>query len=372
MKLTSDDVCFNWTPLYHDMGLVNNYFLCLARGVPLVMLRPTDFVKRPGLWLRGLSTSGATVTWSPNFGYALAATRTSPSELTGVDLSHVRAFWNAAERIHLDTVERFYDRFAPYGVAREALKTNFGCAENVGGATFSAVDGPAVHERISRNVLYRHHVARPVGDGDPDGLGVMGVGRASPGLRVHIRNRAGRHLSDGEVGEIVLETPSHMEAYLADAKTTRRVLLGEFLKTGDVGYLRNGELFWLGRNRERIVVRGKKFDPSDLERVLLEIPGLRPGCFAAFGVDDETLGTQRLVVVSEVQHPLVRSKAELGEEVRDKLARELGVPVGDAVLVEPGTLTKTSSGKRRHRYFRDLYLQGGLTPSRSDPAARVS
>jgi fatty-acyl-CoA synthase len=151
MRLSADDRCFNWTPLYHDMGLVNNFLVCLARGVPLAMLEPHDFVRNPVLWLQGLHRTGATVTWSPNFGFALAAQRASDADLAGVHLGGVRAFWNAAERIHLETMQRFQARFAAYGVREDALKANFGCAENVGGATFSAPDGRFVVERVDRN-----------------------------------------------------------------------------------------------------------------------------------------------------------------------------------------------------------------------------
>src|SRR5207249_519267 len=159
---TERDVCFNWTPLYHDMGLVNNFLLCLHAGVPLALLGPTDFVKRPSLWLRGLSATGATLTWSPNFGFALAAQRIQDAELEGVHLEGVRAFWNAAERIHLNTMQSFLSRFQKVGVQPDALKTNFGCAENVGGATFSNPAGAYVVEHVDEELLHTKGLAEPV------------------------------------------------------------------------------------------------------------------------------------------------------------------------------------------------------------------
>src|SRR5262245_8723619 len=160
MALSPDDVCVNWTPLYHDMGLVNNFLLCLTRGVPLVMLSPYEFIRRPALWLRCLSDTRATITWAPNFGFAVTSQRAADNELDGVRLDSVRAFWNAAERIHLETLEAFHSRFAGLGVRYEALKTNFGCAENIGGATFSALDGPARHEVIDRRLFEERGIAR--------------------------------------------------------------------------------------------------------------------------------------------------------------------------------------------------------------------
>ena len=367
MRLTESDVCFNWTPLYHDMGLVNNFLLCLAKGVPLVMQKPQEFVKRPASWLRGLAETGATLTWAPNFGFALATERIRDDEIDGVRLDRVRAFWNAAERVHLETIEEFSARFASFGVRREAMKTNFGCVENVGGATFSDVDGSFPVEHVDVRALQAKRVAQPTAAGAATEV-VIGVGRANPGMEIVILSRDGRALDDGHVGEIALRTPSRMLGYLGDSKATRRALFGELLRTGDLGYLRGGELFWVGRARERITVRGKKIDPSEFEPVLFAISGLRAGCFAAFGVDDQEQGTERIVVVAEVREPLTRDAKAICTEIREQAFRKLDVGVSEVVLVAAGTLTKTSSGKRRHRHFRRLYLERKLAPLASGPA----
>jgi acyl-CoA synthetase (AMP-forming)/AMP-acid ligase II len=358
MALATEDVCFNWTPLYHDMGLVNNFLLCLTAGLPLAMMAPQDFVRQPSSWLRGLERAGATLTWSPNFGFALAAQRAEESELSGVRLDRVRAFWNAAERIHLKTMEDFYARFAPYGVSWEALKTNFGCAENVGGATFSDPGGPLVFEKLDPVRLQRG-AAVPALDGA--GVPVVSAGRPNPGLRVRILSPRGRPLPDGRVGEIALQTPSRMVGYLDDAASTRRAVRGRHLVPGDLGYLRKGELFWVGRSSERISVHGRKLDPSDFEAVLHAVRDVRPGCFAAFGVDDARRGTQRVVIVTEVKQPLRRPPEAIQGEIRRQAYGLLGIDLREVLLAAPGTLAKTSSGKRRHRHFRQLYERGELT-----------
>lgn len=362
MAVSADDICFNWTPLYHDMGLVNNLLLCLCEGMPLVMMSPQDFVRDPGLWLRGLARSEATITWSPNFGFAVTAERVKEEALAGVRLDGVRAFWNAAERIHLSTMKAFHDRFAGYGVAWEALKTNFGCAENVGGATFSDVDGPVRVEWVDRHSLYEEREARVVSESDLGAVAVVSAGTPHPGIEVEILSPRGRSLPDGQVGEIALRTPSRLLQYLGDARASQRAFHGDLLRTGDLGYQRGRDLFWVGRVKERITVRGKKVDPSDFEPILFKIEGLRPGCFVAFGVDDPSQGTQKVVVVSEVREPARRRSEEMRGEVRRLAFSELGVSVDDVVLVEQGTLTKTSSGKRRHRHFKERYEQGALTP----------
>lgn len=362
MSLREDDVCLNWTPLYHDMGLVNNFLLCLTSGIPLVMLRPQDFVRKPGLWLRGLHDTGATVTWSPNFGFAIAAQRVRDSELKGVRLDHVRGFWNAAERIHYETLVAFERRFGPYGVRPEALRTNFGCAENIGGATFTAPGERFQFEHVDRARLQEERVAQVVAAGGEAGevVTVVGVGQPFPGMEINILSEEGAPLPEGRVGEIALKTPSRMEGYLDDEGSNQYALFGDYLRTGDLGYLRGRELFWVGRVRERITIRGKKIDPSDFEPILFQVPGLRHGNFAAFGVDDEGQGTQRIVLVAEVRDGNHYSVDEILGDIRNQVWMRLGINVSEIVLVRAGTLTKTSSGKRRHRYFRDLYLAGQL------------
>lgn len=361
MRLSEEDVCFNWTPLYHDMGLVNNFLLCLTQGVPLALLAPTEFLRRPARWLCGLQEVGASITWSPNFGFAITAQRVQDEQLEGVNLKNVRAFWNAAEKVHRHTMDEFARRFSGFGLRREALKTNFGCAENVGGATFSGIEEEFRWERVATVALQEEGIARPP-KGNESAQEIVGVGRAVPGLQLRIESPDGELLADGHVGEIVLETPSRMQEYLGDAEATRLAVVGEGLHTGDLGYLRDGELFWAGRVQERMNVRGRKLDPSEFERTLLRIPGLRQGCFAVFGVDDLQLGTQRPVLVSELREPVTRPYEDILSEIREKIFDDLGVVLDDVLLVGPGRLPKTSSGKRRHRHFRELYLQRRLEP----------
>ena len=362
MKLGEGDVCVNWTPLYHDMGLINNFMLCMAKGIPLVMLETINFLKKPVLWLQALSSTGATVTWSPNFGYAFTAQRVRDHHLGDINLGKIKAFWNAAERIHLDTMLAFQKKFEQFGVKLSSMKTNFGCAENVGGATFSDADGDFVVEHVNKHKLYEEGIAIPeaVTSGNDDTVAVVGVGRAYPGMSIQIQSEDGKILPDGHVGEIALDTPSRMRGYLGNEEETNYAVRERFLHTGDYGYMRGEEVFWTGRVRERINLHGKKFDPSDFESVLLPIDGLRPGCFAAFGVDDEKIGTQRLVIVSEVRDSNDRSLETVMDDVREQVATHLGIKADEVLLLSQGTMTKTSSGKRRHRFYRELYLDGEI------------
>ena len=373
MRLDARDRCVNWTPLYHDMGLVNNFLLCLCSGVPLVQMTPQDFIKRPALWLRTLSDTGATVTWSPNFGFAVCVAAVRDADLEGVRLDGVRAFYNAAERVHHSTIQSFTSRFAPFGVGSHAVRTNFGCAENVGGATFSDLDGPYLVERVDADRLERDRLAVLVPGDVAAGRGrtveIVGVGRPAPGLQVEIIDPDGGPLPQGNVGEIAIRTPSRMLRYLGDDEATHGSMRDDLLLTGDLGYMRDGEVFWIGRVRERIVLSGRKFDPSDFEQALLSVNDLRPGCFVAFGVDDPARGTQKLVIAAEVGNTagIVGDEASetegstaletLRRRVHVAVVREVGVRIDELLLVPRGSLTKTSSGKRRHRHYKGLYLR---------------
>jgi fatty-acyl-CoA synthase len=189
---------------------------------------------------------------------------------------------------------------------------------------------------------------------------VVSSGRAAHGIELGVFDEGGRRLSDGVVGEIGFECASRFSGYLGDPEATARALRGERVFPGDLGYLRNGELFWVGRASERIVLHGRKLDPSELERVLFASEGLRKGSFAAFGREDPERGTEVLVVLAEVDPAWVERCAEVAARVRSAAAAELGVVIEELALVPKGELAKTSSGKRRHRHFRELYLRGEL------------
>lgn len=367
--ITTEDICFNWTPLYHDMGLINNFMLCMTAGIPLVLFSPHEFVKRPYLWLRAMQDTGSTFTWSPNFGYAITAQRTRDSQIEGLDLSHVKAFWNAAERIHYDTVVAFYERFKDYGLQKSALKMNFGCAENVGGATFTAMDEEYQIEHLDASRLYGDWVAEQVEEGQEGAVTIVSCGQPHPTLGIEILSDDNELLPEGHVGRVALRSPSRLLYFKDDQESTDAAHHEDLLLTGDIGYKRNNNLYWVGREKERIVMRGKKYDPSDFEPILFDIEGLRTGSFVVFGVDEGAHGTQRVVIVTEVREPLSSSLEDISSDISKQVFLRLGVTVSDIELVKAGTLAKTSSGKRRHRHFRQMYIDGKLKQYRVDESS---
>jgi acyl-CoA synthetase (AMP-forming)/AMP-acid ligase II len=365
-NLQHSDICFSWLPLYHDMGLVNAFLLSLTQGIPLALLSPQDFVRRPCLWMRGISETRATFSWSPNFGFALATQQVHDEELRGVQLDQVRALWNGAERIHMETVRKFGQRFASLGLRPGTVKASYGCTENIGGATFGDPTQPMGFEVVDAEPLRAQGIARPVSAGAKAqaGIAIASVGRAAPRTRIGIFSPRWRPLPDGQVGEIGIQGPSRMSGYLGNARETRRATVGAFLRTGDLGYLRDGELFWVGRLPEQIVMYGQKYYPSDLQEVFTGIPDIRPGRFGAFGVDDPAAGTQQLVVAAEVTDLDLEAMLRAAAEIRRRILRQWGVGAAKVLLMPKGALSKTSSGKQRHRHLRDQYLQGAIAPLR--------
>ena len=240
----------------------------------------------------------------------------------------------------------FNRRFEPYGLRPDAVKTNFGCAENIGGATFSDPHGPFKVEMIDPVTLHERQLAIPAAAGS-ESMPVVSVGKGHEGIGIHILDEEGNELGEGHVGAVALRTNSRMEGYYGDPDETARAFDGELLKTGDLGYLRDGDLFWTGRTRECIAFRGRKIDPSDFEAPLLKISDLRPGCFVVFGIDDPAAGTEKIVIVAEVKGEMSRTAEDIRQEIHQAVMAHLGLlSVTDIVFVRRGTLTKTSSGKR--------------------------
>jgi acyl-CoA synthetase (AMP-forming)/AMP-acid ligase II len=364
MRLGPGDGFFTWSGLHHTVGILNNLMLGLYHEVPTVFMSARRFALDPALWLRGLHESDATISSAPNFAFKFLADTVRPEELSGVSLARMRAFWNTGERVARASYDAFHDKLRPLGLRKGALRANYGSAENSGGATFSDVTADElIYETVERDSLERRGQAIRA-SGDPERHAtIASVGAPWPGLDVRILGEDGAPLPDGAVGEIALATPSRFAGYCNDPDATAAVLVGGLLMTGDLGYRRDGQLFWIGRKTECIVVRGRKIDPSELLTVLEPVANLRGGAYVAFGVDDDASGTQRVIVMVELASR-DGDPAQAAREVRRAILRGIGVAADDVVVLAPGTLVTTISGKRRHGYYKDLYLRGELAALR--------
>lgn len=315
---TEKDRLVSWLPLYHDMGLVACFFLPLLRGIPTVAMSPFEWVARPALWPQAVSEHGGTLSWLPNFAYSFMAARIRDSELENVDLSSLRGVVNCSEPVLPDSHAAFLGRFASYGARREQLATSYAMAEN----TFAVTSG---------------------GFGTPplEGERVVSSGRPLPETEIEI---------DGQTGEIVIRSPGLMDGYDNNPEATAAAMGDGWYRTGDLGYLKDGELFVTGRAKDLIIVGGRNIYPQDVELVAESVPGVIAGRVVAFGVPDENLGTESLVVLAE-------SEDDVGRAIHDAVANETEVVPADVRVVPPRTLRKSSSGKLARGENRQLYLE---------------
>ena len=356
----SSFVHVTWLPLYHDMGLLGGVLMPLFAGVRVAMLSPQSFLLDPKRWLWAIHRHRGTCSTAPNFAYQLVASRLDDRELAGLDLSCWRFAMNGAEPIHAATLEAFAERLAPYGFRREALMPVYGMAEVALAATFHDPTTEPMRVDPVDAGAFALGEARPAepATGAPI-RGHVSVGRPLPGFAVRVTDEADQPLAERRIGEIQVRGPSLMTGYLGDPAATAAALADGWLRTGDLGYLADGDLFVVGRRKDLIVKAGRNWAPQDLERAAEGVAGVRKGCVAAFGVPDPATGTEAIVVVAETREPADRHAA-LGREVMAQVAAEVGIQPDQVAMVPPGAVPKTSSGKLQRGRCRDQWLAGEL------------
>ena len=349
----------SWLPLYHDMGLIGCIFPALLRDATLTLLGPELFVARPALWLRTLSRYQGTISPAPNFAYSLCVTRVSDQEMEGVDLSGWRIALNGAEPVAPSVLRAFRDRFARWGFRPEALTPVYGLSEAALTVTFSELDRPFRGRRFDREALSKDRAALETADGRE----IISVGRPVPGFRLRIVDEAERDLPEGRVGRVWAQGPSLMDGYLGDPEATARALRGGWLDTGDLGFLHEGELYLTGRAKEVIILRGRNYAPDEIELAVEEVPGVRAGCTVAASWLPEDAPGESLVLFVEFSHEATASEiAALPEACREAVLGGTHLSPDRVVVLDPGTLPRTSSGKLRRGETLRLYLAGELVP----------
>ncbi|HZA86457.1 MAG TPA: fatty acyl-AMP ligase, partial [Acidimicrobiales bacterium] len=350
-----DDVLVSWLPLYHDMGLVGLLTLPMATGTPLVLGAPQDFTARPARWMEWVSAYGGTATAGPNFSYVLATRALHRSD--ELDLSRLRVALNGAEPIDPDQVESFVEAGRRHGLRPEAVLPAFGMAEVAIGGTFPPPLSGMVTDCIDRRVLETERYAAPAEHGSPGSRRFALLGRAVRGLEIRVVDPdTGAVLHDREVGELEIAGTSVTTGYYRRPDANAELFHEGWLRTGDLAYLLDGELVMCGRIKDVIIVGGRNVFPEDVERSVGELEGVRAGNVIAFGVDGER-GRETLVVVAESKSDDLTS---VRRHVHDRVLDVVGVPPKDIVLVAPGTLPKTSSGKLQRSLCRRRYLDGEL------------
>jgi acyl-CoA synthetase (AMP-forming)/AMP-acid ligase II len=362
----------SWIPLYHDMGLIANVLQSLYVGSLCVLLAPMTFMQRPLSWLRAIHRYRAEVAGAPNFAFDLCVQRFRADQMRDVDLSCWKVAFNGAEPVRADTIERFAATFAPYGFDRRAMNPQYGMAE----ATVMVSAGPRLAGPVIRTVgldAFRHNeIAPPAGERDKHRM--VGCGRSVTGGRLAIVHPATHRLIGSDrIGEIWVSGPHVSKGYWQNPDATRATfdarIEGDpgdkcWLRTGDLGFMdESGELFITGRAKDMIIVRGINYYPQDIESTVYNShPALRRHFGAVFSVPDES--GEKLVLVQEVERTQRRGldTEEIKACIREAVANEHEIALDSIVLIPPGEIPKTTSGKIQRSFTRQMWLQNLFEP----------
>jgi len=352
------DVIVSWLPLYHDMGLIGTWMCSMYNAVPFVLMSPLDFITRPERWLWAIHRYRGTISAAPNFAYELCLKRLDDEILDGLDLSSWRLACNGAEPVSPTTIDRFCDRFEKYGFRRETLTPVYGLAECSVGLAFPPMGRGRVVDRIEREPFSRGGEAIPAGDDDENALQFVGCGMPLKEHEIRIVDPAGVELAERREGRIQFRGPSATKGYFENPEATKKLIHGDWLDSGDMGYVVGGEVFITGRKKDIIIRAGRNIYPSELEDAVGDVPGVRKGNVAVFGATDQASGTEKLVVLAETRETDPAAHDKIRSDINGRAGDLIGTPVDDIVLTPPQTVPKTSSGKIRRAASRELYEKG--------------
>ncbi len=388
LQLRPGDRSANWLPLYHDMGLVGFCLTPALNQVTIDYLASTAFARRPLVWLGILSKHGATISFSPTFGYELCARVSGRVDVKDFDLSRWRVAGVGGEMVRPSALMEFADCFADSGFDPAAFVPSYGLAESTLAVSFSPLGKGLRVDRVSREAYVRSALAIPAsgnGNGNGNGSGYgkgYGSGQSSrafvkcggalPGHRIEIRDQSNERLPDRRIGWVCISGPSLMQGYFDDADATATMFTDDgWLNTGDMGYMVDGELVITGRSKDLIICNGRNIWPQDLEWAVESRCGVSPGHVAAFSVDDDD-GRERIVVVLETRARDYETLNRFRREVASVITAMAGVG-GEVVLAPPRSLTFTSSGKLSRAAAKTDYLAGEIEDVAADltPPASV-
>ena len=346
------DKGLSWLPLYHDMGLIGFVLAPVCYQVSVVFIPTLNFIKNATLWMEMIHRHKATHSFAPNFAYALVTKRARPEQIARWDLSQMKVFGCGAEPINPETMRKFAAAFAPAGVRPEALFPCYGMAEATLAISFVGIDEPLRTDRIDGE---RYHADRKAAPSAEGALEIVNCGRTFPDHEVSIQDDDGRLLPDRHVGEICFRGPSVSAGYWENPDATREAFRGGWLRTGDLGYLVDGDVHISGRLKDILIVNGRNYYPQRIEWLVDEIAGIRKGSSVVF--TRPGAASEEIVVAAETKEA---DTSPLREQIVARVSEEFQLAVADVALVGPGALPKTSSGKLQRRKTREQYLNGTL------------
>ena len=349
------ETAVSWLPLYHDMGLIGFVITPLLRGMAAVFIPTLLFVKRPNIWMQTLHDFKAQHTFGPNFAFALATRKATEADVAKWDLSSVRVLGCGAEPIHADTMLAFEDKFVQAKLARGAIMPAYGMAEATLAMCFHPYGTPLKTFTLDAETFRSAgRVEQPASDSVA--LSFVSCGKAFDLHGVGAMDDAGNLLAENQEGELVYRGPSITKGYWKnEAATSACFLSNGWLRTGDLGFMRDGNVYITGRCKDLIILNGKNHHPTSIEWAVAEVEGVRKGNVVAFSVPGQD--SEELVVVAETKPD---APANTAEAVIHAVAEQLSLKVSAVVLLGAGQLPKTSSGKLQRRKTREQYLTGDL------------
>jgi 7-keto-8-aminopelargonate synthetase-like enzyme/acyl-CoA synthetase (AMP-forming)/AMP-acid ligase II/acyl carrier protein len=356
-----------WLPSYHDMGLIGGILQPLYVGRQNILMSPMSFLQKPYRWLSAISRFRGSTSGGPNFAYELCVRKITPEQRKTLDLSSWRVAFNGAEPVHAETIDAFCEAFEPCGFRREAFYPCFGLAE----ATLIVSGGYATEPPVFRTFDAAALARRQVIDADPEDAGsrtMVGCGHNLPDQKIVIADPDNfTSCTPGQIGEIWVRGPSMAQGYWQQSQATQATFNarlkdseeGPFLRTGDLGFILDGELFVTGRVKDLIIVRGVNHYPQDIERTVQHSHSrLRPDAGAAFTIESD--GKEQLIVVQEIERRKQGDWALVFDAIRRAVSSEHELAPDAIVLIKAGSIPKTSSGKIQRHACRAAYLSGTL------------
>ena len=360
LQVTPNDVFVSWLPLYHDMGLIGAWMGALTCGFPLVLMSPLAFLARPVRWLEAIAQFGGTISGGPNFAYELCLRRIDPQQLNGIDLSSWRLAFNGAEPVSASTIAAFAQQFAAFGFSPRAMTPVYGLAEATLGVTFTPSGrGPKI-ETVSRQSLGEQSRALPASAGD-DTLTLVSSGVPIPEFEVRIMSGSSAEVADRGEGEIQFRGPGASSHYFNNPQATAGLKDGEWTRTGDRGFMLDGELYITGRDKDVVIRAGRNLYPYALESALAEVQGVRRGCVAVIGANDPDTGHEALVVIAESRDSATQAHEAMRRQIEALTIEHMGLAADHVLIVPPHTVLKTSSGKIRRAAMAERFTRGVLS-----------
>ncbi len=355
IRLSGEDVIVSWLPLYHDMGLIASFLMPILFGIPLVLMSPFDWVRAPHRLFHAISDYRGTLCWLPNFAYNFCAKKIRQDDLEGIKLTTLRAVINCSEPMRFESHKMFVERFSQYGLKESSISTCYAMAENVFAVTQDGIDKPVTIDEIDLETFQRDKIARK-STGDNLSVKMVSAGKPIENNQVRIIDEKGNDLPERHLGEIIIQSDCMLSEYYLRSDETRKSLLDGWFKTGDLGYLADGELYISGRKKDLIIVGGKNIYPQDIEAITTEVEGVHPGRAVAFGVFNEEKGTEDVIVIAEIEKEDLDRESQISDEIRKRVTQSTAVALRHVLLVDEKWLIKTSSGKIARAANKEKYI----------------